>query len=125
MNLDLTDEQGARQIVREKVFSKNWWLILWVHGVAGEFVSEIERLHYSGAKNEGFELMMVPMPPLFALVFALKKHMSVNDLLKIMNRNIDNKLTVEDLADRDLICPNVDLETLGRFSAWVGDPEGD
>lgn len=131
---ELRDEGSAKQVLRERLRTKDWWFILWADAAtpegsiqAGEFIADVERTYYEGEKNDGFEIMcfVAAMSPLVGVVLAKKEHMSTNQLAKIMNRHMSRQVTPSDVEAQDIICPNVRFDIVTKFAKWVGDPEAD
>ena len=52
----------AMAVIREKIDSREWWIILMASPMGGEMGGAIEAEFYSGTKNAMFELMMGAIP---------------------------------------------------------------
>lgn len=85
MSIALMDEAEARAMVREKVKSREWWVLPWVSGIAGDVSTRIEERYYTGKASADCEVMSLGIPGCFAVSFFRKRRMSPKQAAKIMN----------------------------------------
>jgi hypothetical protein len=69
----LQDEESVRALIRERLISKMWWVI--VPGRVTGLLSRLEEQFYSGERNEDFHLLVGSIPGSNAccVALALKK----------------------------------------------------
>ena len=76
--VSLLDEEGIREKLRQRINSRDWWVIFPMTRI--DVLEDIERSFYSGKANVDFEILMGPNLPGFAIALAKKSHMSVGML---------------------------------------------
>jgi hypothetical protein len=108
MSVGLLEGEDLRALVRKRVNSRQWWVILAYNASAYSLLERIEERFYQGHKAAGFEILFPVGPPWFtmgAIAFARKKDMSARNLLSIYRDAQQPGLTLEDLQGRDILLP--------------------
>jgi hypothetical protein len=84
----LMDEEDGREIVRERVASKEWYLVPGISTVAGQVMAEIEeRFYMPGTEaNADFEILM-GCPYIFSLTMARKSRAPYSEILDLVDPN--------------------------------------
>jgi len=82
--MNLLTEDEAVALMREKIKSRKHWVIPICSEQGSDMSAAIEKEYYLGTKNADFILVTGTAPfGLFAVAFADKRHMSVDDLIKL------------------------------------------
>jgi hypothetical protein len=117
---ELLDEGAARDFIRERLNSKEWWLI-----VGDSRLSElIEKRYYEGEANEFFEVMIVPRPFL-PISFARKREMGARELAACVEELGGPEDLAERLEEQDVLFPDSDpqraMHIAELFASLVGE----
>jgi hypothetical protein len=129
----LLNEEGMRRMIRERVQSREWYLIPQVSDAAGHVMQEIEAKFYPPGTeaNADFEIIL-GMPHVFCLAMAHKSRMPYAEMMKI----VDPERTSIRFVDRQAPEDNNDIiiamdpgssgayETAAAFMlfTWAGVP---
>lgn len=120
MGIDLIDDKQIKQLLKDRLRSREWWLFIAPDMRGNELMAIIEKRFYSGDANADFELIMQMHQELglYAIVLAKKSHLPKAKLAKLIG------VTVEELAERDVICPResqAEQTAIIKFiSHWLG-----
>ncbi|MEW9675264.1 hypothetical protein ABRT01_03610 [Lentibacillus sp. L22] len=71
--------------VNQYVDSKKWWKIVGFDSFSNKVMMEIENKYYMNGNNQDFQLCLISPPGAFmGLAFAHKRHMSLNQLNRLL-----------------------------------------
>ena len=110
--VNFLDGNELKQLVRERFGNREWWVFLAPDERGAEMLDQIERKYYWGKKNADYEIVLGRDPEMgqIPLVFAKKTRMSKTQLAQHLYSAKNLELTAEEMGDRDVICPRVNLD---------------
>lgn len=122
--ISLPVEDECVNLIRERVRSRQWWVIVSASPCGSILANAIERKFYSGDNSQFFDAVMVPaqseaMPALAALFFARKQEMSPEQLSELLRGMIDNAPAVDGSQDL-LLTPDTPVSFLQWLTQVAG-----
>ncbi|TAK30437.1 MAG: hypothetical protein EPO21_19235 [Chloroflexota bacterium] len=119
---DLLTQDGAKIMIRDRMASRDWWIVPWLNRDAGVLSQAIEERHYDGTANADFQILCGgPWAPIFAVSFAHKRHMSASELAKLLVEvgfDGDGRELGRQLEQMDIIAVGDQAEAARRVLAW-------
>ena len=109
MGISFGDMDQSRQFIRAKLDSKEWWMFIVLSLSTNQIVTTIEQTYYTDEASSDFDLILIPpdglgvMHPFLAIYLAKKDHMTVQQLIQIM-QSYGSEITRGQLQRRDVLC---------------------
>jgi hypothetical protein len=118
------DEMEARQLIRERVTSDAWWVLVPGDDVGLEVTKAVEERFYRGARSRDFEVMMLPLEAgAPGVVMARKVHCPADALAPLLRRITPNGQPIPgELLDRKnfiLLWNNRAAVFINQFIDWM------
>jgi hypothetical protein len=122
------DEEGARQMIRERLVSKKWWVII-PYGSTDRLLELLEERFYKGERNGDFHLLVGPIADrsIYCVCLALKKWAPPKRLARLL-QECGIKVSPELLSQRDLlsfISPDDDPSAIVSVLRWLSTRPGE
>ncbi len=108
--IDALTNQDAREIINERFYSGEWWLIVIASKAGSELCFRVEDRFYRGKNNDYFEMVILPagilgplQSTLIAVALCRKEEMDRDSLEQVMEEMGGD--CSNDGEDRDVIIP--------------------
>jgi hypothetical protein len=115
----LMDEETARAAIRNRIASRDWWIVPWFGRNAGVFCTLIEDRYFDGRHAAGCEVHIGRV----AVAFFAKKRLTVPRLVRAMKEcgcPEDVAALTAALADHDVLMLDPEAEQLApAWHDWV------
>lgn len=131
MGLQLLQEGASGSLLRHRLNSGKWWVIVGAHPMALDLATVLERRHYSGQANEDFEMLMCirsPFTPVGFVAFAHKRRATAEQMAQCLQDAFSLRRAPRPGSGQDILMPlpGPDAEPLAWdwFNRLVGCKEG-
>jgi hypothetical protein len=126
--VQLHDPESSRQLIRDRLISKKWWVLL-LPGDIPPFLSTLEERCYSGERNADFEIMMGSIAGSgFCCVCMARKKWATPKKLSALLQESGCTITPESLRRRDILIfvePGSDDDSIVSVFRWLGTRPGE
>ena len=87
--MGIADHATAVEMIRERVASREWWVILAADQMGIDMAREVEEAHYQGDAALDFDMLVAARPfdgcPMLGVFFARKSRMTVEQLKAVID----------------------------------------
>jgi hypothetical protein len=120
--VQLHDSESSREIIRDRLTSKQWWVLIFP-GDIPSFLPVLEERFYNGKRNKDFQVMVGALAHtgVNSVCMALKKWASPPKLASFF-QEAGHPITLESLRQRDILAfagSEADVSAINFVFDWL------
>jgi hypothetical protein len=120
--VQLHDPESSRELIRERLISKQWWVLLFPGNIPS-FLPTLEERFYNGKRNKDFDILVGALTHtgVNSVVMALKRWASPQKLASFF-QEAGCPITLESLTQRDILAfagSEADVSAINFIFDWL------